>query len=154
MQRLHAPAGFLQDVQSICHGRRVAGVTVSDTSVSQVLHPDDRDSGLGVGGEDTDHVVVLTVEHYPRLGEHHASWQASGIQVLGCAKTTQPEILLQPDLTEKAAPKAAKGLIRHLRYPGSNATADTTGSLRLAPMPSMTGMTDKADVSSGLLRAP
>jgi hypothetical protein len=97
---------------------------------------------------------VLTVEHHPRLGEHHASRQASGIQVLGCAETIKPEILLQPDLAEKAASQAAKGLIRHLGYPGSNATADTTGSLRLAPMPSMTGMTDKADASSGLLRAP
>ena len=153
MQRLHAPAGFLHNMQGICHGHRVTGVTVGDASGRQVLHPDNRDSCLGVGGEDTDHVVVLAVEHHPRLGEHRASWQASGIQVHGCAETIQPEVLLQPDFAEKAAPQAAQGLVRH-GYPGSNATADTTGSLRLAPTPSKTGMADKADVSSSLLRTP
>ena len=112
-----------------------------DASGRQVLHRDNHD-------------VVLTVEHHPRLGEHHASWQTSGTQVLGRAETIQPEILLQPDLAEKSASQAAKGLIRHLGYTGSNATTDTTGSLRLAPTPSMTGMADKADVSSSLLRTP
>lgn len=125
-----------------------------DASGRQVLHRDNRNSCLGVGGEDADHDVVLTVEHHPRLGEHHASWQTSGTQVLGRAETIQPEILLQPDLAEKSASQAAKGLIRHLGYTGSNATTDTTGSLRLAPTPSMTGMADKADVSSSLLRTP
>jgi hypothetical protein len=55
--------------------------------------------GLGVGRPVADCVIVLGLKHRLGFGEYHSGWQASGIQVLGCALTVQAHVLFQPGLS-------------------------------------------------------
>lgn len=113
VERLNASTGVLHRTQRVSDRCRHTSEHLGNASLRQVLHPNNGNAGLDIGGVNAHDVLVLSIQHRLRLGEDWRRRQSQRIEVLRRTLSIQCLVFLQPDLAEESRAETHDLAVRH-----------------------------------------